>query len=160
MLRENAKEVLMPRNGEDFIFPFADESVKLAGRDQALRTPTSIREHVARGEERNDVLMGESDGSSDGSHPLDQQTSSFEARNDFWSISWNHIHRHHVEPRVKHHVTMDWSFPVPLQYNVVTRTNTTLDVYLESRFDIYWNVDGRWDVYRTMDGPFSPSSQD
>ena len=74
------------------------------------------------------VLQGESDGS----QPLDQQAEDVEARNDFWSISGNHIYRHHVEPRVK----LCESFPLPLQYvEVVMRTNTTLDVLLESRSD-------------------------
>ena len=37
----------------------------------------------------------------------------------------------------------EFSFPIPLKYiDVVRRTNTTLDVLLESRTDDYWNVDG------------------
>ena len=47
--RLNAKEVLTPKNGEQSIFPFADESVKLAGRDQVFRTPTLIQDHLAQG---------------------------------------------------------------------------------------------------------------
>ena len=81
------------------------------------------------------VLQGESDGS----QLLDQQADDVEARNDFWSISGNHIYRHHVEPRVK----LCESFPLPLQYvDVVRRTITTLDVLRESRIDDSWNVDG------------------
>ena len=32
----DAKEVLVPKNVEEFVFPFADKSVKLAGRDQVF----------------------------------------------------------------------------------------------------------------------------
>ena len=60
--RLNAKEVPMSKNGE-FVFHFADgNTVKLAGRDRALRKSTFIQDHLARGEEHNDVLPGESDG--------------------------------------------------------------------------------------------------
>ena len=92
--RLKANEVLLPRHGEDFVVHFANGSV-MDKIDRALRMPTSSQEHVAREEEHNDVLLGESDGSSDGSHLLDQRTSSVEDRNDFWSVSWNEIHRHH-----------------------------------------------------------------
>ena len=66
----NAKEVLMPKKGEEFVFSFADGSVKLAGRDKVFRKSTSRQEDTARGEEHNDVLQGESYGS----EPPDQQT--------------------------------------------------------------------------------------
>ena len=36
--RITAKEVLLPMNGEHFIFPIADGTVKLSGEDQDLRT--------------------------------------------------------------------------------------------------------------------------
>ena len=42
--RLNAKEVLTPMNGEKFIFPCADGTVKLSGGDQVLRTSTLIRD--------------------------------------------------------------------------------------------------------------------
>ena len=57
------------------------------------------------------------------------------------------MYRHHVEPRVKLSVPNEESFPITPQYiDVVRRTNTTLDVLLESRTDDYWNVDGDWDL--------------
>ena len=34
--RLNAKEVLMPKKGDRFIFPIADGTVKLSGRDQVF----------------------------------------------------------------------------------------------------------------------------
>ena len=38
--RLNAKEVLMPMKGDNFIFPVADGTVKIFGREQRLRTST------------------------------------------------------------------------------------------------------------------------
>ena len=110
--RLNAKEVFTPTSGEKFMFPIADGTVKFSGGDQVLRTPTSIRDRPDRGEEQGD-LLGESDGT-----PPPRQDSSpddGEARNDFWSISGNHIYRHHVEPRVKLYVPREASFPIPPQ---------------------------------------------
>ena len=42
--RLNAKEVLTPTKGDNFIFPLADGTVKVSGGDQRLRTSTIIRE--------------------------------------------------------------------------------------------------------------------
>ena len=140
--RINAKEVLTPMKGENFIFPVADgKSQKISGEDQVLRTSTLIRDRPERGEEQNN-LRGESDGSS---ATLRQDSSWYdgEAKSDFWSISGDFIYRHHVEPRVKLYVPTEESFPVPLKYNVVTRTtDTTLDVMSEKHIDDYWNVHG------------------
>ena len=79
------------QDGESFTFPVADGSVKLAGRDQAIRESTSIQDRPLRRDEHNGVLQGESDGS----QPSDQQTDDTEAQDDFWSI-----YRHHVQPSV------------------------------------------------------------
>ena len=38
--RLNAKEVLLPKQGDEFIFPRADGTVKLAGQDQVFRIST------------------------------------------------------------------------------------------------------------------------
>ena len=59
--RLNAKQVLTPMKGENFIFSVADGKVKISGGDQDLRTSTSIRENP--GEEQ-DFLRRESEGSS------------------------------------------------------------------------------------------------
>ena len=61
--RLNEKGVLTPLNGEKFVFPIADGSVKLSGDSQDLRTSTLIRDCPDRGEEEG-ILHGESDGSS------------------------------------------------------------------------------------------------
>ena len=50
--RLTAKEVLTPMNGEKFIFPIADGTVKISGGDQRLRTSTLIRGRPERGEEQ------------------------------------------------------------------------------------------------------------
>ena len=59
--RLNAKEVLTPMNGDNFIFPVADGTVKTPGGDQRLRPSTLIRDRPQRGEEQ-EVFRGESDG--------------------------------------------------------------------------------------------------
>ena len=60
----------------------------------------------------------------------------------FWTIAGNGICRHHVEPGVKLYVLKE-EFPIPLRdIDVVRRTNTILDVLLESRIDDSWNVEG------------------
>ena len=61
--RLNAKEVLTPMNGEKFMFPIADGTVKFSGGDQVLRTSTLIRDRPDRGEGHGNI-QGESDGSS------------------------------------------------------------------------------------------------
>ena len=61
--RLNAKEVFTPMNGEIFIFPIADGTVKHSRGDQVLRTSTLIWDRPDRGEEQGN-LRGESDGSS------------------------------------------------------------------------------------------------
>ena len=98
--RLNAKEVLMPKNSDNFKFPVADGTVRLVWRDQVFRKSISIQDHPARDEEHNDVLQGESDGSP----PFNTLTDGGEARNDFWTIAGNYIYRHHVEPRVELYV--------------------------------------------------------
>ena len=79
-------------------FPVTDGRIKVARRDQELRTSTLIRQRPIRGESHLDFL-GESEGSLP--PPQDSLPDAGEAINDFWSMSGNFIHRHHVEPRVK-----------------------------------------------------------
>ena len=111
--RLNAKEVLTPMKGDNFIFPVADGTAKTLGRDQDLRTSTLIQEHPIRGESHIDFLV-ESEGSLPPTH--DPFPDASEAINDFWSMSGNLIYRHHVEPRVKLYVPTEESFPIPLKY--------------------------------------------
>ena len=58
--RLNAKEVLTPVKGDNFIFPVADGKVKISGGDQRLRPSTWIQDRPDRGEEQA-ILRGESD---------------------------------------------------------------------------------------------------
>ena len=46
----NAKEVLTPMEGDNFIFPIAYGTVKVSGGDQDLRTSPLIRDRSGRGE--------------------------------------------------------------------------------------------------------------
>ena len=130
--RLNAKEVIFPKQGE-FIFPIADGRIKPVGGDQDLRTSTLTRQRPIQGESHLDFL-GESEGSLP--QPHDSFLDAGEAINDFWSISGNFIHRHHVEPRIKLYVPREEPFSIPLKYNVVSRTtHTNLDVKQEKRID-------------------------
>ena len=139
--RLNAKEVIFPKEKGEFIFPITDGRNKFAGGDQELKTSTLIREHPIRGEGQRDFL-GESEGSPP-APPQDSLPDAGEARNDFWSMSGNTIHRHHVEPRVKLYSPTEASFPFPMKCIDVSRTtHTNLDVMQESRIDDYWNIDG------------------
>ena len=60
--RLTTKEVIFPQEKGEFIFPIADGRVKPFGRDQDLRTSTSIRHRPIQGESHIDFL-GESEGS-------------------------------------------------------------------------------------------------
>ena len=119
--RLNAKEVILPKEKGEFIFPVADGRIKLPGGDQDLRTSTLIRERPIRGESHVDFL-----GESEGSLPPSQDSfpDAGEAINDFWSMSGNFIYRHHFEPRVKLYSPREESFPIPLKYIDVSRNYT------------------------------------
>ena len=58
--RLNAKEVLTPQRSGHFIFPVADGTVKIFGREQRLRTSTLTRDRPERGEEH-EILQGKLD---------------------------------------------------------------------------------------------------
>ena len=111
-----------------------------------------IRERPIREEGHVDFL-GESEGSPP-SPPQDSLPDAGEARNDFWSMSGNFIFRHRVEPRVKLYSPREASFPIPLKYIDVSRTNhTNLDVMQESRiYDIGISIDGSRDVSGSWTG--------
>ena len=107
--------------------------------------PSLIRQRSIRGESHFDFLF-ESDGSLPPPH--DSFPNAGEAINDFWSMSGNFIHRHHVEPRVKLYSPREESFPIPLKYIDISRTShTNLDVKQEKRIDDYWNIDGSRDLF-------------
>ena len=148
--RLNAKEVILPKEKGEFIFPIADGRIKTLGGDQDLRTSTLIRHRSVQGESHVDFLGG-----SEGSLPPlhDSFPDAGEAINDLWSMSGNFIYRHHVEPRVKLYTPREESFPIPLKYIDVSRTtHTNLDVKQEKRIDDYWNVDGSIDLSDSWTG--------
>ena len=95
--RLNAKEVLTPMKGYNFIFPVADGTVKTSGRDRRLRPSTLVKDHPERGEEQ-EVFQGKSDGLSSPNPLQDDSTrDDAEAKNDFCplreisftAITWN-----------------------------------------------------------------------
>ena len=90
--RFNAKAVFVPKQGDEFIFPLADGTVKLSGKDQEVRTSIHTRNPRGQGKEHPAELQ-EADESVPPEH---QATDDTEARDDVWSISGNDIHRHHV----------------------------------------------------------------
>ena len=141
--RLNAKEVLTPMKGDNFMFPVADGTVEVSGGDQRLRPSTLIQDRREQGEEQG-VLRGESDGLSSPIPLQDVSTrDDAEAKNDFWSITGDFIYRHHVEPRVKLYVPRKESFLIPLQFFDVTRnTNTSLDAQLEKKY--CWLLERGW----------------
>ena len=69
-------------------------------------------------------------------HDKDSSWYDGEAKNDFWSISGDFVHRHHVEPRVKLYVPREESFLITLKYIDVTRTtDESLDEMLEKNIE-------------------------
>ena len=110
------KGVSKPKMVKNIIFPVADGTVKLSGRDHRIRESTLRRDQSVRSGD----LRGDLQGSSDGSQQMDEMVDDAEVRNDFWSIEGDFIHRHHVEPRFQLYVPKEETFPVPLSYiNVV-----------------------------------------
>ena len=134
--RLNAKEVLTPMKGENFIFSVADGTVKPAGGDPRLKPSTLIRDRPERGEEQ-EILRGESGGlSSPSPHQEDSTRDDAEAKK-FWSIMGDFIHRHHVEIRVKLYVPKEESFPIPLKYIDVARTTHTSRMEKENYYQMH-----------------------
>ena len=60
--RLNAKEVLTPQSCEIFIFPVADGTAKLSGRDHKFREPTVRRGQLVRSADLRGDLQGEPEG--------------------------------------------------------------------------------------------------
>ena len=77
----NAKEVLISQKDGEFVFPVADGTAKLSGRDFESRVPTPRREPTVRSEGFSRELHGES-----GECQPTESKDDAEARADFWSI--------------------------------------------------------------------------
>ena len=134
--RLNAKEVLTPQRSEHFIFPVADGTAQISGRDHEFREHTPRREQPVRSED----LRGELQGELEGFQPTKTKDDA-EARRDFWSIQGDFIYRHNIEHPVQLHAPKEETFPIPLKYIDVTRsTYTNLDVLQEKRIDDHGEV--------------------
>ena len=130
------------------MFPGADGTAKLFGRDYTFRESTSRREQLVRSEDLSEELQG----NSQTSQPTQETKDDAQACNDFWSMEGDFIYLHHVEPRVQLCVPKKESFPISMKYIDVTRTtHTNLDVLKESRIDDHWNVD----VDRNLSGTWT-----
>ena len=99
--RINAKEVLLSQIREEFIFPEADGTAKMSGRDYEFREPTLRREQTVRSEDLGGGLECEL-----GEYESTESTDDAEVRADFWSIEGDFICRHHNEPRVISHIQL------------------------------------------------------
>ena len=104
--RINAKEEDLTQKEDEFIFPVADGTAKLSGRDCEFRAPTLRREPTVTSEDFSRELQGEP-----GESQPTESTDDAEARADFWSIHGDFIYRHHNEPRVQHYVPNQENIP-------------------------------------------------
>ena len=94
--RLNTKEVLITQRDEEFVFPVADGSAKLSGRDYAFQEPTPRRESTVRREN----LSGEAHGDREEFQP--EETKDDEGINkDFWDHAEvrKDFCRHLIQPR-------------------------------------------------------------
>ena len=51
-------EVLVPKEGDNFMFPCVSGSAKLSGKGSEIRTSDPIRQDIEEGEEHRSVLQG------------------------------------------------------------------------------------------------------
>ena len=135
--RINAREVLITQKEDEFIFPVADGTAKLSGRDYEFRKSTLSRKPTVKTQ-----ISAENFKVNQESLNRQNQQMMLKASADVRSIQGDFIHRHHNESRVQLHVLKEETFPFPLKYIDVTRsTHTDQDVMQEKQVDDYWNVD-------------------
>ena len=79
--RINAKELFISQEREELIYPAADGTAKLSGRDCEFREPTPRLEQNAESEDLCGGLQGEP-----GESQPTESKDDVEARADFWSI--------------------------------------------------------------------------
>ena len=111
--RLNAKEVLTPQRSGKFIFPFADGTVQIFGWEPRLRTSILTRDRPERGEESKNLQGKSHEWYAPSNHEEDSTRDDEEAKNDFWTITWEFICRHHVVPRFKLYMPKEETFPIP-----------------------------------------------
>ena len=132
--RLNAKEVLTSKNGENFIFPIADGTAKLFGRDHEVRESTLRRDQPVMSEDLTEELQG----NSVRSQPTETKDDA-EARSAGQSKVTSFVV---IEPRVQPYVPKEESSPFPLKFLDETRiTHTSLYVLQVNRVNDYWSVD-------------------
>ena len=102
---------MIRQEGDEFIFPCADGTAKLSGRDYEFREPTPRREEAVRREN----LRGELQGQPEESQPTELWDDA-EARTDFWSIQGDFIYRHHNKPRAQLFVPKEETFRIPFKF--------------------------------------------
>ena len=108
--RRNAKDIITPKSGDNFILPIADGTVQLYGREYGIRKFTLMRDQLASSED----LRGDLQGSLEKPQPVNETWDDAETRTDFWSIEGDFTYRHHVESRVQLSVPKEDTFPIPL----------------------------------------------
>ena len=124
--------------GDEFIFPVADGTAKLPGRDYDFREPTLRREQTVRSEDFSRELQGEP-----GESQPTESTDDVEARADFWSIEGDFIYLHHNEPQVQLYVPKVETFPIPLKcIDVARSTYTRWTKMIQQLFHLvhWWNT--------------------
>ena len=151
--RLNAKEVLLPKQGDTCAFPCADGSIKLAGKDHEVRTTDQSRGHSEHGEGRRGAHQGEAD---------DPPLQNSKKHKMSWEpgttseVFWEFYFPSSRSTRSKILCVGRKFIPNPAQkIDVVKRTNTTLDVLQESQIDDFWGVDGD----RELSGPWTVFTQ-
>ena len=109
-LRINTKEILIRQKDDESIFPFADGTAKLSGRDYEFRESIRRREPTVRSEDFSRELHDET-----GESQPTEMTDDGDAHADFRSIQGDFIYRHHNEPRVQLYVPKEETFFIPLK---------------------------------------------
>ena len=119
------------------MFPVADETLKLTGRNYEFGESALRRESTQRSEDFSGELQDES-----GESQATKITDDAEVRVDFWTSQGDSISRCHNELRFQVYVSREEIFPIHLKYNDVTRSgHTDLDLMQEERIDDYCHVD-------------------
>ena len=134
-----------PKMVKRIIFPIADGTVKLSGRDQVLRTSTLIGDSPDRG--RRTRKSSRRIRRSSSTPFQDSSPDHGEARGPFEGTTFTVItlnRESNCTCREKHYSQFHWNI-----LDVTRATSTSLYVMLEKSIDDYWNVDGDRDLSDT-----------
>ena len=110
--RLNAKEVITAHSNEICIFPVAEGTAKLSGRDHGVREPTLMRAQPVVSEDLREELQG----SSERSQPTDDTKDEAKARNDFWSNRRRFYLSSSRETSSSSPRAQEEAFQIPLKY--------------------------------------------